>query len=209
VADVSTPKPARQRRRAAEGREIIEKAALRAFFARGYHGTSTRDIASEAGMTAASLYHHFESKQEILRVLMTQIMQDALSTTRAAVLRSGGSPVEQLRGLVRAWVEFHAVRQPEARVGLAELNSLEPEGRRLVVALRDEQEHMFREVVQRGVESGDFATTHPTEASRAIVNMGTAVATWYRTGGSDTPEQVAETYADLAVAMVVARPDGT
>lgn len=205
MTQVPAPKVTRQRRRAAEGREVIEQAALRAFYVRGYHGTSTRDIASEAGMTAASLYHHFESKQEILRILMTQIMQEALATTRAAVLGSGGRPTEQLSSLMRAWVEFHARRQVEARVGLSELNSLEADGRRLVVALRDEQESMFREVIRRGVETGEFETTHPTEASRAILNMGTAVATWFRSDGPETPAQVAATYVDLALAMVVAR----
>lgn len=192
----------RRRRRNGAGRGIIEEAALQTFYRRGYHGTSIRDIAAEADMTAASLYHHFTNKQDILRVVMTQIMQEALRTTRGALLGSNSSPAEQLADLVGSWVEFHAQRQVEARVGLAELNSLEEHGRRLVVALRDEQEQMFREVVQRGVELGDFTTPHPLEASRAIVNMGTAVATWYRADGKVAPKELAATYADIALATV-------
>src|SRR5262249_46895239 len=152
--------PVRKKRRNAEGKGIIEAAALRTFYQRGYHGTSTRDIAAEAGMTAASLYHHFTSKQDILCVVMTQIMQEALRTTPAALLRAGSSPAAQLAALVRAWVQFHAERQIEARVGFSELGSIENQGRRLVIALRDEQELMFREVVLRGVEVGDFGTAH-------------------------------------------------
>lgn len=191
-----------KKRRSADGRSDIEAAALRTFYERGYYGTSTRDLAAAADMTAASLYHHFTNKQDILRSVMTQIMHEALRTTRAALLRAGSSPADQLAALVRAWVEFHALRQIEAKVGLAELNSLEIEGRRVVVALRDEQELMFREVVERGCALGDFQTAHPVEAARAILNMGTAVATWFRVDGSRTSGELAETYSELALAMV-------
>jgi AcrR family transcriptional regulator len=190
------------KRRGGDGRAIIEAAALRTFYARGYYGTSIRDIAAGANMTAASLYHHFTGKQDILCAVMTQIMREALRTTRSALLRAGGTPADQLTGLVRAWVEFHAQRQVEARVGSAELNSLEPGGRQLVVALRDEQEQMFREVVHHGVEKGVFQTPHALEAARAIIAMGTAVSTWYRPDGATTPQGLAETYADLALAIV-------
>lgn len=196
------PRPRGRRPNAPDGRAVIEAAALRSFYRRGYFGTSIRDIAAEADMTAASLYHHFTNKQEILVVVMTQIMQEALRTTRAALLRSGGTSAQQLQSLVRAWVEFHAARQVEARVGLSELNSLDDHGRRVVVALRDEQELMFREVVLRGVEDGEFATTHPKESARAILNMGTAVATWFRSSGPTSAVDLGETYAELALAMV-------
>lgn len=194
------------RRRRADGRAEIEAAALQAFFVRGYHGTSVRDIAAETSMTPGSLYHHFANKQDILRVVMTQIMQEALAVTRAALVRSGSGPRQQLTALVEAWVEFHARRQVEARVGLSELNSLESEGRRVVVALRDEQELMFRDVVVRGVDEGTFSTAHPIEAARAVVNMGTSVATWFHPDGRVSVGELARTYADLALATVEALP---
>lgn len=42
-------------------------AATRHFAERGYHGTSGRDIASDAQMTGAGLYHHFPAKQDLLQ----------------------------------------------------------------------------------------------------------------------------------------------
>lgn len=194
--------PLRTGRRDGVGRDVIVAAALRTFYEHGYFGTSIRDIANEAGMTAASLYHHFSSKQDILRLIMTVIMQDALKTTREALLRAGATPSEQLAGLVRAWVEFHASRQIEARVGASELHCLEPDNRSLVVALRDEQEHMFLSVVQRGAEDGVFATTHPREAARAVINMGTSVAYWFRSDGNTSPADLADIYVSLALATV-------
>jgi AcrR family transcriptional regulator len=182
------------------GKDAIVAAALRTFYRRGYFGSSIRDIAAEADMTAASLYHHFAGKQEILRVVMTAIMQDSLETTRDALLRAGSAPHEQLAALMRSWVQFHASRQVEARVGASELRSLDEIGRELVVALRDEQENMFLAVIQRGAEEGAFMTPDPREAARAIINMGTAVAMWYRRDGDLPAAELGDVYARLALA---------
>ncbi|MGV2984213.1 TetR/AcrR family transcriptional regulator [Microbacterium sp. AGC85] len=194
-------------RRITRGRASIENAALQAFYDRGYNGTSIRDIAAGAGTTAASLYHYFENKQDILFVLMRQTMHAALQTTREALVSAGTSPADQLDHLVRAWVKFHAERRVEARIGLSELNSLEHEGRLYIVGMRDEQEMMFRAVVNRGVALQEFSTAHPREAARAILNMGTVVATWFRPGGEMSADEIADIYADLARATVGARSD--
>jgi len=62
------------------------------------------------------------------------------------------------------------------------------------------------QVVLRGVEVGDFGTAYPVEAARAILNMGTAVATWFRADGRLTPAELAEIYVRLALATVEHRP---
>lgn len=192
--------------RESDGKTTVVAAALRCFSARGYFGASMRDIASEAGIAPAGIYHHFTGKQEILQAVMIATLKDVLALTRASVAAvSDGDPARQLAGLVRVWVEFHALRQSEAKVGASEIHCLEGEGRETVIGLRDEQEALFREVVERGTQGDAFATAYPRDAARAIINMGTAVAGWYREGGSTSPEALAEHYATLALAMVESR----
>jgi AcrR family transcriptional regulator len=178
------------------GRDAVLDAAVDHFQRVGYHGTSMRDIATRAGFTVASIYNHFPSKQRILQEIMTTILTDALAATRTAVLRAGPRPHDQLRALMHAWLVFHTDRRDEAVVGATEIRSLDSDGRRLVVALRDEQEGLFRDVVQHGVETGDFLTPYPAEAVRALIAMGTSVASWYR-------------YATLALGLVDAAPADT
>ena len=184
------------------GRQVILDSAVANMNERGYHGTSMRDIARGADITVASIYHHFASKQEILQDIMVRALHDAIAMTRGALLRSGGAPADQLQALVRAWVMFHTTRQRDAMVGATEIRSLDDAGRRLVVALRDEQEHLFRDVIERGVEEGDFGTEYPRDAVRGIINMGQSVCTWWHADGPMTPEELAGRYADLALAMV-------
>jgi AcrR family transcriptional regulator len=68
---------ATRRRRAMERtREDILEAAARAFTRRGYASATMRDIAQEAGYTAASLYTYFKSKDEILQGLISRVIDD-------------------------------------------------------------------------------------------------------------------------------------
>lgn len=195
----------RARSRTRGGRDVVLDAAVDNFQRLGYHGTSMRDIARSADITAASIYHHFASKQLILQDIMLRVLGDALSVTRSALLRSGAAPADQLSAVMRAWVLFHTARRSEAMIGASEIRSLDEVGRRLVVSLRDEQERLFRDVVERGVEEGDFATPHPREATWAIITMGNTVASFYRPGGELTPEQMADRYVRLALGTVEAR----
>lgn len=59
-------------RRAAETRERILDAALACFAARGYEGTSMRQLAEACGLTDAALYYHFESKAALMRALLAE-----------------------------------------------------------------------------------------------------------------------------------------
>lgn len=199
---------ARPRAHVRGGRGVLVEAAVENFTALGYHGTSMRDLARTAGVTVASIYHHFTSKQELLQHIMLGTMSDVLELTTQAVDEAGPTPTERLGALVEAWVLFHTHRQAEALIGASELRSLDEQGRAEVVALRDRQEALFRDVVEAGVEAGEFATPHPLEAARAIINMGYSIASWYHLGGPVTPEEMAARYRDLALATVESQQAG-
>ena len=57
-----------------------------------------------------------------------------------------------------------------------------------------------------GVERGVFTTPYPKEATMALVTMCTAVAQWYRPDGPLRPDEIADRYADLGLAMLGYQP---
>jgi len=94
--------------------ERIRRAGITLFKARGYHVTSVRALAQVVGIEAASLYHHFPSKQEILCDIFDRAMDDLLEGLRRAL--SGATSLEdRLRAAVRFHVLFHIERQDEAQ----------------------------------------------------------------------------------------------
>lgn len=184
------------------GKTPMVAAAVKNFTERGYHGTSVREIARDAGVTAASMYHHFSSKQEVLQQIMEQTLRDLINVTSSALDGAAPEPPEQLSALIHAWIIFHTERQAEALIGASELRSLESTGRTIVVALRDQQQELFNEVIDRGVAEGVFTTAYPREAARAVINMGYSVASWYRRDGEVSPTEMADRYVELGLGTV-------
>ena len=52
-------------------RDVILEAAFQLFLEQGYHGTSMRQVAGEAGITPAAIYNHFESKEALFVDLLS------------------------------------------------------------------------------------------------------------------------------------------
>ncbi|MBW2493378.1 MAG: helix-turn-helix transcriptional regulator [Deltaproteobacteria bacterium] len=63
-------------------RELILREASRLFAARGYLGTSTREIAAAVGIQQPSLYNHFASKQAIAEALLDYDLETGLAFMR-------------------------------------------------------------------------------------------------------------------------------
>ncbi|MEM7802506.1 MAG: TetR/AcrR family transcriptional regulator [Chloroflexota bacterium] len=62
--------PRKKNSSSAETRQRLIDASYRLITTRGYHATSMRDIASEAGITAGSIYNHFSDKGEIVKAVL-------------------------------------------------------------------------------------------------------------------------------------------
>ncbi len=182
-------------------RKILE-AALRLFADNGYGSTSIREIAERVGVQSASLYAHYPSKAHVLAELVTMGHVEHQRRLRDALLRSGPTPSDQLRALVRAHVIGHAEFSLLAVVANTEMSLLPPELSAPAVALRDESVQTLIEIVERGAAAGDFDAPEPLLVAAAIGAMGMRVAHWYHPGLDWSPEHVADEYATYALRMV-------
>jgi len=54
-------------------RQAVLNAAYTLFLKQGYHATSMRQIARQAGLTLGGIYHHFASKEEIFRTVLSEM----------------------------------------------------------------------------------------------------------------------------------------
>ena len=183
------------------GSERILNAALALFKARGYHGSSVRELAQAVKMESASLYYHFPSKQHILFALFERIMDTPLVGVGRA-LASASTPVEQLRAAARFHVLYHIAMQDEAFISHSELRSLSVSNRQLIIAMRDRYEQMIRAVLTAGVRTGDFEIADVKLTSTAILMMCSGVSDWFVAKGRLNAKFVADRYADLVIRLV-------
>ncbi|MDX3381458.1 TetR/AcrR family transcriptional regulator [Streptomyces niveiscabiei] len=176
-------------------------AAVEAFAERGYHATTTRDIASRAGMSPAALYIHYKTKEELLHRISRIGHDKALGILRTAARREG-SAADRLADAVSSFVRWHAVRRTTARVVQYELDALGPDARAEIVALRREVNAEVSGILDDGVASGEFDVIDVRGTTLAILSLCVDVARWFNVNGTRTPEEVGELYADLVLRMV-------
>jgi AcrR family transcriptional regulator len=80
------PNTAQTERAEPAGRDTkaaIERAALELFSTQGYEKTSLREIAEQVGITKASLYYHYSSKQELLQHIVGTFFEEMLEVLKA------------------------------------------------------------------------------------------------------------------------------
>jgi len=187
-------------------RAKLRAAAIEAIADRGYHGTTTRDIASGAGLSTAALYVYYASKEELLYAIAKDGHDDTLAIVRAAQ-SSSDRPTEQLASFVAAFVAYHAREHTSAIIINRELAALDAEHRTEIGSFRDEIESTLEGMLRAGVHAGDFDIADTRMTLIALLSLGLDVARWYRDGGEWTPDDVARYYTELALRMVGARRD--
>ncbi|MCX5089202.1 TetR/AcrR family transcriptional regulator [Streptomyces sp. NBC_00365] len=176
-------------------------AAVEAFAERGYHATTTRDIAGRAGMSPAALYIHYKTKEELLHRISRIGHDKALDIVRGAA-QGGGSAAERLTDAVRSFVRWHAGQHTTARVVQYELEALGPEARAEIVALRRQTDAAVRGIIEDGVAAGDFDVPDVPGTTLAVLSLCIDVARWFNVDGPRTPDEVGALYADLVLRMV-------
>jgi AcrR family transcriptional regulator len=105
----ATPAGRRRRGSAAQRREQILDAARTLFAARGFHATTTRDLAQAADVNDALIYRHFPDKQAILVALVDQAIDGFQSLP--GLDAAAGLPLPQLLELVGAGLVAKATEQ--------------------------------------------------------------------------------------------------
>lgn len=181
-------------------RSRLLDAALGAFAANGFHGTSTRDIAEAAGMSPAGVYAHYATKEEVLFRLSLSGHTDVRDLVLAAASGSE-DPAVKLREIIAEFAAWHARFHTHARVVQYEMAALTDVHRDVIAALRRETQATVRDVLDEGVARGVFVLASSRTVARALVSLGIDVARWYDPAGPLTPEAIGREYADLALRM--------
>lgn len=179
----------------------IRQAALRLFSRRGYEATGIRDVAREAGISTASLYHYMGGKQDLLLDIIRSGMHD-LHAMGAVAVGTAATPPAKLAGITHAHVMFHGSHQLEALVGDGDLRSLTGSARAVAIKLRDDYEALWTDVLAEGRSSGDFHMENLSLVRLALMQMATGVAYWFNPAGDLTLEEIADQFADLALKIV-------
>ncbi|RYJ05911.1 MAG: TetR/AcrR family transcriptional regulator [Actinomycetales bacterium] len=185
-------------------RERLVLAAVEAFAEKGFTATTTRDIASRAGMSPAAVYVHHDSKEDLLFHVSLQGHRSALTVVETASAAES-EPVARLRRLVHDFSLWHAVNSRVGRIVQYEFHALTDAHRAEIADLRRDIEHVAQQVLRAGTESGAFHVDDLAGTARSILSLSIDLVRWFDQERPDQAEQVAALHADLAERMVAAR----
>jgi AcrR family transcriptional regulator len=152
-------------------------------------------------MSPAALYIHYKTKEELLHRISRIGHEKALEILRTASRREG-SPAERLADAVSSFVRWHAGGRTTARVVQYELDSLGPDARAEILALRRQVDAEVRGIIEEGVRAGEFDVIDVHGTTLAVLSLCIDVARWFSLDGPRTPEEVGALYADLVLRMV-------
>jgi len=176
--------------------------AVRCFAMNGYHATTTRDISGGVGLSPAALYAHFPSKELVLYEIVRSGHERSVEHIQHPAVTDAPDAAEGLRALISRYTDWHARHHVAARVCQYELAGLTAEHYERIVQLRRQTNELFRDTVARGIDDGTFAAVDCKRVVRCMLSMSIDLVRWYRLDGADSPEQLGEFYADLALKMV-------
>jgi AcrR family transcriptional regulator len=175
--DTTTKRPRGRPRKTVDERDdgnrrvALLGAAASLFRRQGFAATTTRDIASAAGMQSGSPFYHFKSKDALLFAVMQEGMRSALARQHAAVQAPGHSslpPHAQMRQLVQSHFDvLLGAGNDFVPVMLYESRSLPARQRKLLAQLISEYEALWTPVLTALHATGELRA--PVGLARLLI----------------------------------------
>jgi AcrR family transcriptional regulator len=206
MAGASPPTRPALRERYDRRREQVVADAAKLFAERGFQATSMAELTAATGLAAGGLYHYIDGKDDLLIAICDELLEPLLVQARE-IVAGAGTPEEQLRELLRAWLAHIATHLDHMLVFAQERHVIEREPRWSGVrAQRKEFEQILDDLLARGEADGSMRFEDRGLALRALLGMVNYSPQWLRPQGRLSPEQIAEGYCDLLLATSSSHP---
>ncbi|MEU2092253.1 TetR/AcrR family transcriptional regulator [Nocardia beijingensis] len=192
---------ARERSHTSRHRALLD-AAARVFAERGYDNTTVAAITAEAGVSRATMYVYFASKEEIFLALAERVRDDFLAAQEPGI--EDDDPRTMLRATIASFAAAVAAAGPLLRL-IDERGAVDPKVAALAEEITERPIRRFTRYLQRQVDAGRVTlVTTPRVIAETIGYTLTAGILARRTTGEsnlaeyrDAMGKVAETLLGL------------
>lgn len=198
----TTARPSRRGRPGHDRADVI-RVGVQLFNEQGYDATSVSDLTARLGVTKSALYHHVDSKEQILQIAL----DDALGALEDALHAALEHPTagERLTAIVDGAVRVLTERQPQVTLLLRLRGNSDIE----LAALerRRRFDHTVTGLVRQAQTEGLVrADLDAGVATRLIFGMINSVVEWYRPDGPVDPDLLGAEVRAVALDGLRPRP---
>lgn len=182
-----------------DAKRRLRDAALALFHRHGYPMTSVQQIVEEAGVTKGAFYYHFTSKEELLRELHDEFLDEEL--TRGRTILEMNLPADRTLALLIEELLVSVEEHQEAiSVFFRDRRFLSEETFAGIKRKRDEFERLVTTTLERGMKEGVFgAQSSPRLAAFGVIGMCAWAHEWFRPGSGMSAAEVAQMYAGIVI----------
>jgi AcrR family transcriptional regulator len=170
-------------------RDQILAVAVAVFNEQGYDAASVAQLAERLGVSKSALYHHFDSKEELLAVALDQALGGLEAVLHTAEATSG-SAADRLGAVLRGAVRVLVARLPFVTLLLRVRGNSEVE--RAALKRRRAFDQNVTGLVRAAQAEGSVrADIDASVATRLVFGMVNSLVEWYRPNGSESADQLA------------------
>ena len=185
----------------AEKANEILKVATELFYERDFNSVGMRLIASESGVRGASLYHYFESKEQMLFAIVLEVTRDFI-TDHLPSTDVKSDFEKQMQTLIEQHISYFWEYRHALSVGYREMHNLTIDHQEVVQKYRLQYQHGIQKFIKAGKDAGVFHCEDHRLAGLAILDLVNSVNEWFRPTGRLSIEQLAKKYGQLALQML-------
>jgi AcrR family transcriptional regulator len=168
--------------------ESLLTVAVEVFNERGYDGTSMEDLSQRLGISKSAIYHHVQSKDELLRMAIDRAL-DGLFIVLDETRRLDAPAIAKLEHLVRGSVLVLQQRLPYVTLLLRIRGNTEVE--RSALTRRRQFDRYVAGLVRQAEADGDVRPdVDPNVTARLLFGMVNSLTEWYRPAHSDLADAV-------------------
>lgn len=180
-------------------KDRILKAAAELFADKGYHAVGMTDLQKAVNLGRGSLYHHINSKEELLFDIVKVYIYEL--SEEAELARSIKDPVERLHALGSGLVGKIATHQAELTVCFREVQSLTESRHKEVLDLHAKYEKVWKETYMEGAKKGVFRE-YDGIILKGLLGMFYYSYLWIKPGGKIDTKTISDHLNDLSLRML-------
>lgn len=175
----------------AGGRQAeITRAAAALFNEHGFHTSSMEDVARAVGVKKPTLYHHVQSKAQIVAWIHDECV-DAILPPLVGYMAEDLPASEVLRRVAQDIFGLLETKPGYLRIYFENHRDLDERSQTRIAKLRDEYYGYVRQVLEEGTAAGELSVENSRIAAMTFFGMCNWGYQWYRPGGSLTPAEIA------------------